>query len=310
LYAWAVTDNGTATGIQRPADERRIQAIGNENQLIEATSDPDTVVLGWSEDFTSEPLIVAFNPYGVAGRVNGKIDRKLAAGAEKARVSDSQQFRQVLLDTAVAKGIALGQNQHGEFVIAMKPAAFLDYLNQFKPKYHSATASKLPQGVGNRGMEELVSEAERDIAEPADAEDDSAPTFDPTDIADGRERVAREIAIRRGQAAFRASLLKNYGCCAMTGSTVESVLEAAHIVPYRGPGSNHISNGLLLRGDLHTLFDLGMLAVDPNSLKILVSQRLSGTEYEVLRGQSLRVAHAAKGPSNEAIAVHLASAVP
>src|SRR5271155_3471993 len=43
----------------------------------------------------------------------------------------------------------------------------------------------------------------------------------------------------------------------------DRLLEAAHISPYRGLQSNHPQNGLLLRADLHSLFDLGMLAVDP-----------------------------------------------
>lgn len=80
IYAWQVTDNGRATGTARPADERRIQAIGSRTQLIDASADPETVVLGWCDEFAPEPLIVAFNPYSVARRVNGKIERKVAAG--------------------------------------------------------------------------------------------------------------------------------------------------------------------------------------------------------------------------------------
>lgn len=96
FYAWQVTDNGRATGTARPADERRIQAIGSRTQLIDASADHETVVLGWCDEFGPEPLIVAFNPYSVARRVNGKIERKLAAGSHDARASDSQQFRQAL----------------------------------------------------------------------------------------------------------------------------------------------------------------------------------------------------------------------
>lgn len=57
----------------------------------------------------------------------------------------------------------------------------------------------------------------------------------------------------------------------MSGSTVVETLEAAHIVPYQGPGTNHSLNGLLLRADLHTLFDLGLLAIAAETLTILVA---------------------------------------
>lgn len=305
IYAWQVTDNGRATGIARPADERRIQAIGSRTQLIDASADPETVVLGWCDEFAPEPLIVAFNPYSVARRVNGKIERKVAAGADEARASDSQQFRQGLLDEAYAHGIAIGRNQHGEHVVAMKPERFLDYLSQYKPSYHpngEAGGDLLPTG---RSMADLVAEAELEEAAPADAVGaDLPPAFDPAMIEDGRERVAREIAIRRGQAGFRNQLLEAYGCCAMSGCTVASALEAAHIMPYQGPGTNHPSNGLLLRADLHTLFDLGLLSVDHGTLQVLVAPDLDGTEYEALRGQPLRVDHASVSPSREALRLH------
>lgn len=305
FYAWQVTDNGRATGTARPADERRIQAIGSRTQLIDVTDKPETVVLGWCDEFGPEPLIVAFNPYSVARRVNGKIQRKLAAGSHDARASDSQQFRQALLDQASVDGIAVGPNQHGEYVIAMKPSRFIDYLSTYKPMYHAiGSAAAAPVAMG-RSMVELVAEAEGEESAPPEIFETTLPlAFDPGMIEDGRERVAREIAIRRGQAVFRQQLLNAYGCCAMSGSTVIETLEAAHIVPYQGPGTNHPSNGLLLRADLHTLFDLGLLAVDPYALTVLVATQLNGTEYEALRGQPLYINCVSVSPSREALQVH------
>lgn len=305
LYAWQVTDNGRATGIVRPADERRIQAIASGTQTIHASDDPETVVLGWCDEYTPEPIIVAFNPYGVSRRVTEKVDSKLAAGASSARASDSQQFRQALLDEALANGIAVGRNQHGEYVVAMRPQRFLDYLNNYKATYHPSATPPVVQQTTGRSMLDLVAEAEVEEAAPVDAVDVELPTtFDPASIADGRERVAREIAIRRGQAQFRNQLLRAYGCCAMSGCTVVPALEAAHIVPYQGPGTNHLANGLLLRADLHTLFDLGLLAVDHETLAIVVSSDLNGTEYETLRGQSLNLGHRLAFPSRAALQEH------
>ncbi|WP_169719739.1 HNH endonuclease, partial [Novosphingobium acidiphilum] len=51
------------------------------------------------------------------------------------------------------------------------------------------------------------------------------------------------------------------GKCAVTSCAIEPLLEAAHIHPYLGPKTNHVTNGMLLRADIHTLFDLGLLAI-------------------------------------------------
>jgi predicted restriction endonuclease len=69
---------------------------------------------------------------------------------------------------------------------------------------------------------------------------------------------------------------------------VSDVLDAAHILPYRGKQTNHVSNGLLLRTDLHTLFDLGLLAIDAKSLKVWIAGGLRDTEYGKLHGRKLR----------------------
>ncbi|PSB02402.1 hypothetical protein C7B64_13240 [Merismopedia glauca CCAP 1448/3] len=96
---------------------------------------------------------------------------------------------------------------------------------------------------------------------------------------DKRISILVAIKARRGQNSFRKELMKAYGGkCAITGCAVEGVLEAAHIAPYKGEHTNIVSNGLLLRTDIHTLFDLGLIKVDTN-YKIIVSSELSDSEY-------------------------------
>lgn len=120
----------------------------------------------------------------------------------------------------------------------------------------------------------------------ADADDLS---FDPDSISDERERAVRAIRIRRGQAAFRAELLIAYSRrCAITGCAVEDVLEAAHIHPYSGRLTNHVSNGLLLRADLHTLFDCWLIAIEPTSRTVIIADSLNGSSYAKLAGRKLR----------------------
>lgn len=130
----------------------------------------------------------------------------------------------------------------------------------------------------------------------------------PESEEDSRRRVLASIVRRRGQTAFRQTLIHNYGGrCAATGETASEVLEAAHIDPYLGAHSNVASNGILLRGDIHTLFDLHLIGVDPHG-KWVVSPRLAGTSYASLAGQSMRRPSKA-APSAVRLARHLKSLV-
>lgn len=110
--------------------------------------------------------------------------------------------------------------------------------------------------------------------------------FNPANINDGRQRVFAAIVRRLGQQAFRNKLLSAYSNqCAVTRCTTEWVLEAAHITPYRGIKTNAVSNGLLLRGDIHTLFDLALISIEPRKIKIRVSSLLAGSHYEEFDGK-------------------------
>jgi putative restriction endonuclease len=109
-----------------------------------------------------------------------------------------------------------------------------------------------------------------------------------SDEYDARLRVYRQIVSRRGQAGFRAALLEAYGGrCAITGCDAPAALEGAHLPPYRGSESNTVNNGLLLRADIDTLFDLRLMAPDPVSRTIVVSKLLAGTQYQTLSSSQL-----------------------
>jgi hypothetical protein len=109
--------------------------------------------------------------------------------------------------------------------------------------------------------------------------------FEPNDHEDARERVLRDVVRRQGQPAFRASLIAAYEArCAITYCPILVILEAAHVTPYLGPQTNSVSNGLLLRADIHTLWDLGLIAIDPNSMTVSVSPELHDPNYQALAG--------------------------
>jgi hypothetical protein len=109
-------------------------------------------------------------------------------------------------------------------------------------------------------------------------------------LVDCREKILALISQRRGQPEFRRELLDAYERrCAMTGCDAIDALEAAHILPYNGPGSNHVSNGLLLRADVHALFDLGLISVDTATMTLLLAPDLAKTSYGGLSGNQLRL---------------------
>jgi putative restriction endonuclease len=84
----------------------------------------------------------------------------------------------------------------------------------------------------------------------------------------------RLVPDRLGQRAFKALVLTSYHRrCAITGAKIVPTLEAAHIKPVARGGENRLDNGLLLRSDIHTLYDRGYLGVDTN-LRLRVSPRL------------------------------------
>jgi len=107
----------------------------------------------------------------------------------------------------------------------------------------------------------------------------------------GAEHLVRD---RLGQGAFRLAVLDAYQTrCAVTGERVRPVLEAAHIRPFAQQGPHAVSNGLALRADIHKLFDLGYVTVDPQ-LRFRVSRRLvtdfnNGVDYYRYDGERLSV---------------------
>jgi len=97
---------------------------------------------------------------------------------------------------------------------------------------------------------------------------------------------------RLGQGTFRVLVTDAYHRrCAVTGEKTLPALEAAHIRPHAAEGPNHVNNGLLLRADVHRLFDNGYVTVD-SDLKFVVSPRVraefeNGREYYRYQGKPL-----------------------
>jgi hypothetical protein len=193
----------------------------------------------------------------------------------------------------------------------LRPAPILTDLSWF-PEFLRAQANfslgfnRLTDAHSIQAFSELVAVAQHTRVDEAFNGTVPELAFDPDSVVDARQRVMASIVRRRGQPAFRAALLKAYGSiCAFSDCAVETILDAAHIVPYRGVDTNDVRNGLLLRTDLHALFDLGLLAVDSETMKILASPILAGSEYAQFAGRALRLPlNSEHSPSEAALEHH------
>ena len=120
----------------------------------------------------------------------------------------------------------------------------------------------------------------------------------------------RLAASRLGQGTFRTLVLDTYKRrCAVTREKALPVLEAAHIRPVSQSGEHRLDNGLLLRSDVHALFDAGYLTVTP-ALRLRVSGRLrrdfdNGEHYLELEGREVWVPRAeSERPAREFLEWH------
>ena len=118
------------------------------------------------------------------------------------------------------------------------------------------------------------------------------------------------VVPRLGQGAFRVAVTDAYNrACAVSGGRVLPALDAAHIRPYSAGGSHEVSNGLLLRRDIHSVFDAGYVTVD-DKLRFVVSDRVrtefnNGNEYRRLHGAVVSVpANPSFHPSTSALRWH------
>ncbi|MHB8107516.1 MAG: HNH endonuclease [Candidatus Cryosericum sp.] len=117
--------------------------------------------------------------------------------------------------------------------------------------------------------------------------------------------------VRQGQGTFRVEVTDAYHRqCAVSREHSLPVLEAAHIQPWADTHTNNVTNGILLRADIHKLFDAGYVTIDPNGYRFVVSKRLkedydNGKEYYQLHGTRILLPEDPNAwPSRQALLEH------
>ena len=245
--------------------------------------------------------------YRYYGKVLGRYDNSSAATAIWGESGDGEPARELLF--FLSEPIAL----------TLPTGELRDYLPQPRGRFNQISDDVMERIEGDFGSVERFFRHRllnvnaggpvldmSGIIKLSEREQTRLYAFDPKSTKDGRERIVETITMRRGQPKMRQSLLAAYDyTCAVTGCNAPDALEATYIIPYRGKYTHHSSNGLLLRADLHTLFDLGKIAVDTRSMTLVISDELLDTNYRILADRPLKYPKEdSQRPSTEALDLH------
>jgi putative restriction endonuclease len=172
--------------------------------------------------------------------------------------------------------------------VFFSPDAWVPQPTNWQPRTQTAMKYDLAAGEGRRVWEACLAAAAR-------TRTDITPSELLLTVERGpRYGEPRVVKPRLGQATFRIAVLDAYGRgCAVTEEHSLPALEASHIRPYAQDGPHEIRNGLLLRADIHRLFDTGYATVTPG-LRLEISARLreeyhNGRSYYPLQGARVQI---------------------
>ncbi len=254
----------------RPQSKKDVHLLQTGEPLLFKLHAPERAIcgLGWFEGFTMLPVFLAWRTFGES---NGaptyeEFLARLRVGRHGQPISDLEELSCIML---------------------RQPTWFAreDWIpepSDWAPNIVQGRTYSADSGVGQKIWEQVVERLPASLLPAGEYADAGPVKF--------AERVTQH---RLGQGAFRALITNAYDRrCAFTKERVLPTLEACHIRPAARGGSHAFSNGLLLRADVHALFDAGYLGVHPTTLRIQASPRLqdhfqNGVEYRVLDGQEL-----------------------
>lgn len=225
---------------------------------------------------TSKDIVLALDAFDedekkfwqIARKSGGKKSRTIFLERKNKRYDAKAIVRYALYVRYNLKGLSFYSNSEYKF------APFLRDRSKSEELYKVVIITPISKDFINRKLRKLRSEASKELDEASDLE---------TAI----ETVLRQVVKREGQPSFRKALIDKYKQCVVTKCDAEAALEAAHIVPYAGKRSSVLANGLLLRADIHTLFDKNLLKIDPQNLTIVLSEEIQNSEYKKYQGKKL-----------------------
>jgi putative restriction endonuclease len=235
----------------QPSGSRAFRAVEPGSPFFFKLKKPHYAVAGFGF-FARHSILPAWLAWETFGLANGAAD--FATMRERIeRLRDSPA------------GGSQGEYRIGCLMIAeptfFDPSGWVKAPADFHRNIQQGATYDLTQGEGKRLWDECLSRARAGLVLAAG---EDAPRY-------GAPATVRP---RLGQGIFRIGVTDAYDrACAVTTEHSLPVLEAAHIRPYSEGGEHRVSNGLLLRSDIHRLFDRGYVTVTPD-YRFLVSQRL------------------------------------
>ncbi len=270
-------------------------------------NNPDHVE-SWFHMGTGDCLLIGYKgSYRHYAKVLGRYDNARAAEAIWGAADDAEPSRELLFFVSEPIPLSLAFDELQDYLpndftaFTQVPGHTIDQIEaDFGSVERFVRRRLLNTGAGGPvlDMSGIVQLSERDQSK--------LKLFDTDSSKDARSRIVDGIVRRRGFPDFRRRLLAAYEFkCAMTGCDAAEALEAAYIIPHKGKYTQHASNGLLLRADVHTLFDLGKIAVDTRSMTVIVADELLDTSYRILSGRPLRYPQQQEQrPATESLDLH------
>lgn len=283
----AVTDEGwyehlharpdlTEVNFWRPSARRGFRAPEFSPFLFKLRS-PHNAICGFAffARYSALPIWLAWETFGEANGVASRsmMEIRLAAIRERIRYSGG------------------GLAEYIGCTLLVEPVffpreAWIPQPADWKARTQTDRKYDLSIGEGRRVWEECL----------AVAREFRIPAVEMGMSGEGQTRYGTPMLVRPrlGQQTFRIAVTDAYDrACAVSGEHSLPALDAGHIMPYNAGGPHAISNGLLLRADLHRLFDNGYVTVDED-LRLVVSERLrteyqNGRTYYPFHGKQLRL---------------------
>ncbi len=223
---------------------------------------------GFFSYWTEMPLAIAWETFRRANGVDSLADMRAKVGSlRRTHPGDDRIGCVVLSDTVI-----------------LPPSEYVEAPRDWKQNIVRIAGYDMTSGEGARVWSQLRALDHR-AAQPTQSALLQTP---------GGYSAPSLVAARRGQGAFRFMVMDAYGRrCAVTGERTLPALEAAHIRPYAELAAHDIRNGILLRSDVHRLYDAGLVTVKPD-LTFRVSSAIdreysNGKIYYALDGKPVSV---------------------
>jgi putative restriction endonuclease len=223
---------------------------------------------GFFSYWTEMPLAIAWETFHEANGVASLREMRARVTALRRDTTDDDRVGCIVLSDTVV----------------LAPSEYIAAPRDWKPNIVRIAGYDMQTGEGARVWSQLRALDSR-AAQPAQSALLQTP---------GGYSAPSLVAARRGQGAFRLMVMDAYlRRCAITGERTLPVLEAAHIRPFAERATHEIRNGILMRSDVHRLYDLGLVTIDPDFTfrvsKTIDREYSNGKIYYALDGSVISV---------------------